>query len=76
LGRQNEISTAKNQTGLPHVGTMTDASEATLLSAFEGIIVKGKAAGEIAADVDAKHAPFENPEAIIADIRETFRMLR
>jgi TetR/AcrR family transcriptional regulator, transcriptional repressor for nem operon len=36
------------------VSTMTDASGATLLSAFEGVIVKGRAAGEIAADVDVK----------------------
>jgi len=36
------------------VSKMTDASGATLLSAFEGIIVKGKAAGEVAADVEVK----------------------
>jgi TetR/AcrR family transcriptional regulator, transcriptional repressor for nem operon len=36
------------------VSAMTDASGATLLSAFEKIIVKGKAVGEIASDVDVK----------------------
>ena len=38
------------------VSTMTDASGATLLSAFESIIAKGKAAGEVAPDVDVKAA--------------------
>ena len=54
------------------VSAMTDASGATLVSAFEKIIVKGKAAGEVASDVDVK-ATAQFMRAILSGLKISAR---
>jgi hypothetical protein len=40
----------------PEIAMLTDTAQRTLLSAFERRLAEGKAAGEIAADVDVREA--------------------